>query len=126
MLSDLIDKLYDRFLEEGFSPSFFWSLSLWEVQDILVATQKKKVEELKLDVLKLNVQAQQIAEYIAKTKDIKNEMKLRNLWDYYPVLFAEEQESYEKEQEEKEFEEFKSRRMKFANRHNAMYGGDAG
>ena len=124
MLSDLIDKLYDKFLEEGYAPSFFWSLSIWEIQDVLTATQKRKTENLKLDIVKRNVQAQQIAEYMAKTRDIKNEMKLRNLWDYYPSLFAGEKEQYQKDQEEKEFEDFKVQRVRFANSHNARFGGD--
>lgn len=52
-------------------------------------------------------------------------MKLRNLWDYYPVIFSEEKKAYEEYQYEKEFEDFKERRVRFAIDHNARYGGGA-
>lgn len=110
-------------MREGLSPSFFWSLSVGEVQDVLSGIHKKQESELKLRVSTMQVQAQQIAEYYAKTKDVKNEIHLRNIWDYYPQLFAEEKQSFIKIQEEKELGEYKQKRLEYAMQFNAKFGG---
>lgn len=68
-------------------------------------------------------QSMQIAECIAKTKDIKNEMTLKNIWDYYPSLFEEEKNMYLKEHEEQEFQAYKQKRIEYARMHNARFGG---
>ncbi len=113
-----------RFLEEGFAPSFFWELSLQEAYDVLTAHAKKQREAMKAEVLMKYTQSIQIAECVAKTKDIKNEITLKNIWDYYPSLFEDEKQLYQKRQEEQEFQNYKQRRMDFARMHNARFGGD--
>lgn len=113
-----------RFLEEGFAPSFFWELSLQEAYEVLASHAKKQRETMKAEALMKYIQSLQIAECIAKTKDIKNEMALKNIWDYYPSLFEEEKSLYQKEQEEQEFQDYKQKRMEFARIHNARFGGD--
>lgn len=112
-----------RFLEEGFAPSFFWELSLQEVYEVLASQAKKQRETMKGEVLMKYIQSLQIAECIAKTKDIKNEMSLKNIWDYYPSLFEEEKILYQKEQEEQGFQEYKQKRIAYARMHNARFGG---
>lgn len=113
-----------RFLEEGFAPSFFWELSLQEAYDVLTSHAAKQREMMKTSVLMRYTQSFQIAECIAKTKDIKNEMILKSIWDYYPSLFEEEKNLYLKEQEEQEFQNYKQKRMEYARIHNARFGGD--
>ncbi len=113
-----------RFLEEGFVPSFFWNLSIQEAHDVLVSHEKKQRENMKSEVLAKYIQSLQIAECIAKTKDVKNEITLKNIWDYYPSLFEEEKSLYQKKQDEQEFRNYKQRRMEFARIHNARFGGD--
>ena len=62
-----------RFLEEGFAPSFFWGLSLQEAYEVLASHAKKQRETMKAEALMKYIQSLQIAECIAKTKDIKND-----------------------------------------------------
>ena len=71
------------------------------------------------------VQALQTAEFIAKKKKKKKEMKVRNIWDYYPELFNEEKQRQEKEQEEENFFTYKQKRQEYAKMHNTRFGGDA-
>ncbi len=71
------------------------------------------------------VQALQTAEFIAKICDTKKEMKIRNIWDYYPELFNEEKQRQEKEQEEENFFTYKQKRQEYAKMHNTRFGGDA-
>lgn len=53
-----------------------------------------------------------------------SESDIKQIWDYYPGLFEEEKKQHLIEQEENEFENFKARRMKFANAYNKKFKGD--
>ena len=50
----------------------------------------------------------------------KNEIKLPNVWDIYPDLFAEEQEAYEERQRAEALEQAKISRREYAARFNEM------
>ncbi len=99
-------------------------MSLQEVYDILNGIKEKQKERLKAEALLKYTQALQIAECIAKTKDIKKEMVLKNIWDYYPSLFDEEKQRYQKEHEEESFLSYKQKRLDYARMHNTRFGGD--
>lgn len=53
-----------------------------------------------------------------------SESDIKQIWDYYPDLFEDEKKQHLIEQEENEFENFKARRMKFANAYNKKFKGD--
>lgn len=71
------------------------------------------------------VQALQTAEFIAKLYDTKKEIKVKNIWDYYPELFREEKIQQERSQEEEGLVRYKQKRQEFAKMHNTRFGGDA-
>lgn len=58
--------------------------------------------------------------HMQKLFDNKNEIKLPNVWDIYPDLFAEEQEAYEERQRAEALEQAKISRREYAARFNEM------
>lgn len=109
-MSDVIDAMYPAALEAGITAEGFWSLSIAEVQDLIDAYAQRRKADLKKSIRMQFLLASLIPQYI-----LRNESDpVPQPWDYYPELFKEEKELYEKEAAEKEFEEFKERRRQYA------------
>lgn len=80
-------------------------------------SHKRKVEaEVKRNTDRQVLLSEAIASRILPILD--NNIKPLMQWDFYPELFREEKEHYEKMQAQSNFESFKERRRKFAAQHN--------
>ncbi|MDO4333826.1 MAG: hypothetical protein Q4C58_14240 [Eubacteriales bacterium] len=89
-MTDLIEELYPKFLDMGYSPSFFWECSLAEVMDLFESFArreerriKEKEAEFKNRVISLQVLALQIREAMFP----KEGEEFKTIQHYYPDLF---------------------------------------
>ena len=84
--------------------------------------EKRKQKQIAIDN---HILADQLLKGISVIFSEENKaIEINELWDYYPGLFEEEKKQHLIEQEENEFENFKARRMKFANAYNKKFKGD--
>lgn len=95
-------------------------MSIDEIVDLIDAYMENKKNDMKMQIIMLEVQAQQIVERILPPED-KN---IKQLWGYYPHLFEEERQLIERQNEEDELDRLKARRKKFAQMHNSKIRGD--
>ncbi len=109
-MSDVVDAVYPAALEAGIAVEQFWNLSIAEVQDLINAYAQRRKADLKKSIRMQFLLASLIPQYILR--DEKDPVP--QPWDYYPELFKEEKEIYEKAAAEKEFEDFKERRRQYA------------
>ena len=108
------------FLDAGYTPSLFWDSGLDEIIDMLDSVRRKhKADaerfemEKKLEIQMLNVQAQQIMEYISLLLPGEDkQQRLTPLKEFYPHLFSKEKVE-EKEQATAQLELHKARMEDF-------------
>lgn len=73
---------------------------------------RKKEQQLKENLLVKFFQAESIAEHVGVY--LNSENKTRKLWDFFPDLFKDEKEAYEKATMEEEMEKAKENRRAYA------------
>lgn len=95
-------------------------MSIDEIVDVIDAYADNKKNNIKMEIIMMEVQAHQIVERLLPPED----KKVMQLWDYYPNLFKEEQQLIEQQNKDDELERLKARRKKFAKIHNSKVGGD--
>lgn len=116
----MLEELYPKFLDMGYSPSFFWECSLAEVMDLFESfsrqqerRRKEKEAEFKNRVLSLQVLALQIRDAVfAKAPE-----EFRTVEQFYPELFLQQVET----QENKQLTERNERLRKYAAAHNKRW-----
>lgn len=99
----------------GMDPDEFWNHSPNEIYDILDAKLYREKQEEKRRIDKIFTLAQVITRYMFPKDE---NTKPPHPWDYYPDLFEEEKERYEKSEEDTELDDFKARRKAFYKRFN--------
>ena len=110
--------MYPKFLDMGYSPSFFWECSLAEVVDLFDSyrrredrRQKEKDEAFKVRALSLQVLALQIRDAVWGEKD----SDFRTVQHFYPTLFP------ETEKVDRELIKRNERMRRFAEEHNRLW-----
>lgn len=118
-MTDLLEELYPKFLDMGYSPSFFWECSLAEVMDLFEAfsrqqerRRREKEAEFKNHVLGLQVLALQIRDAVYA----KDASEFRTVQQFYPELFP-QQES----KEDRQLTERNERLRQYAAAHNKRW-----
>lgn len=124
--------MYLAFLDAGYSPSLFYELSIGEVNDMLESyawnkerEQRIRKAELKDEIMILFNQALQMGNVVGKIMDKNTEIRLPR--EYYPDLFATENETNFTEQAgdkpklSPEMELHKARMDDFIFRHNMAF-----
>lgn len=118
-MTDLLEELYPKFLDMGYSPSFFWECSLAEVMDLFEVfsrrqerRRREKEAEFKNHVLSLQVLALQIRDAV-HAKDVS---EFRTVQQFYPELFP-QQES----KEDRQLTERNERLRQYAAAHNKRW-----
>lgn len=117
--------LYPVFLDAGYGPSLFWSLSIDEIIDLLEShgrkleqERKEKIADTKDMVMLLWNQDMQLMNMIAHSMH-SDEVELRKPHEYYPELFGEEfSKEDEEEKQRNELALHKARMEEYAFRHN--------
>lgn len=108
--------LYPVFLDAGYGPDLFWSLSIGEIIDLtesysrrLTMEKDKRAAALKDEIMILwNQNSQLLNLYSHSNKPDEVELKLPH--EYYPELFGEEiQKKIDEERRQKEIELHKAR-----------------
>ena len=109
----------------GISPSLFWDMSLDEVTDVMESYRRTDKFMMKRNLILNKLLAEQIMHEILPllVEKVPDDYKKPELWDYYPELFKDEKEAYEKKLKDDEFEKFKEGRRRFAQYHNTKRGG---
>ena len=109
------------------SPSLFWDLSIDEINDLIESYRRKYEIEAKQTLIFNKIQAEQIMHEILPllAEKLPDDYRKPQLWDYYPDLFINEKEMFEKKQEEDKFEEFKEGRRRFAEQLRKKRGGSS-
>ena len=124
-VSDLINELYPVALDCDISSFLFWESSVLEITDYIESYRRKEKRKQKQTAIDNHILADQLLKGISVIFSEENKaIEINELWDYYPGLFEEEKKQHLIEQEENEFENFKARRMKFANAYNKKFKGD--
>lgn len=77
---------------------------------------------MKTSALNLWAHTRMITNHISKLMDDKNEVRILELWDYFPDLFEKEKEIHDKSRELEEFEAFKNKRRNHAEQVKAYRG----
>lgn len=123
-MTELIEELYPSFLELGYTPDFFWSLTLAEIYDLIESNhrrqkqqQQEKEFELKRDLITKSILARMIGENIAYILDGKN--KPTDVMDMFPELFKEERKEKQQKQAENEWKIHQARFRVFSELHNS-------
>lgn len=118
-MTDLLEELYPKFLDMGYSPSFFWECSLAEVMDLFESfsrqqerRRREKEAEFKNHVLSLQVLALQIRDAIF----MKDDGEFRTVQQFYPDLFPQTET-----QENKQLTERNERLRQYAAAHNKRW-----
>lgn len=121
-MSDLISEIYPHALDCGISPERFWNLSILEVTDIIESVQRQEKSRIKQKLMNSHFLAQDIGQYTAVAVQGSDNVKIMELWDYFPELFLEEK----KEWQERQAAVYKAQMIDFAYRHNhARAGGES-
>lgn len=119
----MLMRIYPTALKVGINPFNFWENSLDENLDIIEAYNANQKNEFKQRVILNDTLASVIGANVAKLFDSKNEVKIPQVWDYFPELFKEEKETFEEQRMEEEFESFKTNRKLYAKSYNEQLKG---
>ena len=96
----------------------FWGLSLAEIQDFLESYERKERRQMKQRLIEKHFLAKDIAQYISLILNGSKDVRIMELWDYFPELFGEEGPEAEKKKQERELAAYKVQMIDFAYRHN--------
>lgn len=82
-MTDLLEELYPKFLDMGYSPSFFWECSLAEVMDLFESFARREERRIreKETVFKNHVLSLQVLALQIRGEEFKT------VQHYYPELF---------------------------------------
>lgn len=120
-MTEHIQNLYEPALDCGISIETFWNSSLYEISDYMESYNRRKTADKREEVLMTFMLANLISERHPMVD--KEKSKVSFPWDYYPSLFKEDKQEYEKAQEENEFEEYMSKRKRAMMAYNKSRGG---
>ena len=116
-------EIYPSFLDLGYTPSFFYNISLQEVYELIESKQRinereqeKETYNLKTKLIINSILARQIAENVACI--FSKDAKVTDVYDLMPQLFKEEKEQAEKQNAENQWKLHKARFMAFSEEHN--------
>lgn len=130
-MSETLFGLYPQFLDAGYSPDFFWSLSPGEVEDCLesyIRRLKREAEEWKLKsqslIVMLYKHAQQSANMLNASLS-KNGPEVLSLHDYYPDLF-DDPKAIENDNQELQLLQYKAAMENFSMRFNKKFIAEGG
>ena len=122
-ITKLIEEVYPNFLDLGYTPSFFWDLSLQDIYDLIESKHRlrkfeaeKENYELKTQLIANSVLARQIAENVACI--FSKDAKVTDIYELMPELFAKEREEAQKKVAENQWKLHKARFMAFSEEHN--------
>ena len=116
----MISAIYPSALDSGISAERFWDLTIKEINDAIKADQRKRKVEIDHLFVLADAIGTRIAYFFSDPKERSDDIILYK-WDVYPHLFENERDKASEAQEERELEEFKSRRLAFANRWNQRF-----
>lgn len=94
-----------------------------EIEDILESYHRTERTNLKQRLIEKHFLAKDIAQYIGLIIKGSEEIKIMELWDYFPELFETEKTESEKIRKEQEMAEYKAKFIDFAHRHNRARSG---
>ena len=116
-------EIYPSFIDFGYSPSFFYDISLQEIYELIESKQRinereqeKELHNLKTQLIFNSVLARQIAENVACI--FSKEAKVTDIYDLMPQLFEEEKKQAEKQKVQEQWKLHKARFMAFSEEHN--------
>ena len=88
--------------------------------------QRIEEKKKKHDLMELHFLARDIGQFTALTVCGNKDMKIMELWDYFPELFSEEKAESEEEMQRQQAAVYKAQMIDFAYRHNhARTGGES-
>ena len=85
----------------GYTPSFFWDLSLQDIYDLIESKHRLR-----------KIEAEKVASIFSK------DAKVTDIYDLMPELFAEEREEVQRKIAEKQWKLHKAKFMAFSEEHN--------
>lgn len=83
-----------------------------EISDLMASARRRRKHDVKQQLIVLFAAAESTAEHIGLYLNKDN--MARALWDFFPKLFAEEKEAYEKAEFAQELERAKANRKAYA------------
>lgn len=118
--------LYPIFLDMGYEPSLFWSLSLQEISDLIESyarreerRRKEKEADIRDQAMLLYNHAMQCADAMALMMPGGDKRERTSLGEYYPDLFPGLKETKEQARIERELAIHKARMKAYAKANNA-------
>lgn len=89
------------------------------------SNRRQEERKIKHELMNLHFLARDIGQFTAIAIQGGDNVKIMELWDYFPELFSKEKEEIEKEQQKQQAEIYKAQMIDFALRHNhARTGGE--
>lgn len=102
----------------------FWKLSLMEITDFMESEARRIKQEQKRKLMNIHFLAQDIGQYTALAVHGSDDVKIMELWDFFPELFADEKKEAMRVQEG-QLAVYRAQMLDFALRHNhKRKGGD--
>jgi len=113
-------------LDCGISPERFWDLSILEITDIMESSHRTERKKEKQTLMNLHFLARDIGQFTALAIHGDKDIKIMDLWDYFPELFSEENTEIKEESQKQQAAVYKAQMIDFALRHNhARTGGES-
>ena len=104
------------FLDIGGKPLDFWDLTVLEIREMIESYNRVKIQERKEKILDSYILSRMITNHVSLL--LSNDVKIAELWEYAPELFAEEKQAMEEERQRQTLLLHKERMREFAERHN--------
>lgn len=102
----------------------FWQLSLLEITDFMDSKVRSMKREQKQKLTDLHFLTQDIGQYTALALHGSDNVRIMELWDFFPQLFAEEKEESKRVQAS-QMAVYQAQMLDYALRHNhKRKGGD--
>lgn len=111
-MSDQFPELIEGILDAGYKEQEFWAMSLDEVRNVLESFYRTS----KFEIRKQFSQAKYLAELVGTY--LNKENVSREIWDFWPKMFAEEKKEYEEMMRREEIERAKENRRAYAQAFN--------
>lgn len=110
-MSDQLSELYFYALDLGIPAEKYWELSINEIIDTMDSLQRQRKRKEKQKIMDNFILAEILTANFSALISGKGDIK--RPWEYYPELFKEEQETYQKAEEDRKWEKYKENRRAY-------------
>lgn len=110
--------MYPAALDCGIDPERFWNLTIPEISDLMESYERRSAAKVKQDLLSKHFLAKDISQFVALLVHGNDQIKIQELWDFFPELFGDMKEDSERKKAEQQLAVYKAQMLNYVNRYN--------